>query len=92
MPTVLLSGPYRLFFYSADAVEPPHVHVERDEFEAKFWLRPVRLEGSYGFGRREITRIEALVAANGETLLKAWDDYFGDSPQGSTGSERDGER
>jgi len=34
------------------------VHVERDEFEAKFWLRPVRLEGSYGFGRREITRIE----------------------------------
>jgi hypothetical protein len=28
MPTVLRSGPYRFFFYSADRGEPPHVHVE----------------------------------------------------------------
>jgi hypothetical protein len=44
MPTVLRSGPYRFFFYTGDGGEPPHVHVERDDCEAKFWLDPVRLE------------------------------------------------
>ena len=46
MPTVLRSGPYRFLFYSSDAEEPPHVHVERDENSVKFWLSPVRLQGS----------------------------------------------
>src|SRR5438270_11724045 len=30
LPSVLRSGPYRFFFYSADQDEPPHIHVERD--------------------------------------------------------------
>jgi hypothetical protein len=38
MPTVLRLGPYRFFFYAGDGVEPPHVHIERDEKAAKFWL------------------------------------------------------
>jgi hypothetical protein len=45
MPTVLFEGPYRFYFYMRDLLtEPPHVHVERDRDEAKFWLDPVRLE------------------------------------------------
>jgi hypothetical protein len=36
MPTVLRTGPYRLFFYSGDGGEPPHVHAERDDAVAKF--------------------------------------------------------
>ena len=48
MPTVLRVGPYRLFFYSGDGREPPHVHVERDDSLAKFWLAPVRLASSQG--------------------------------------------
>jgi hypothetical protein len=50
MPMVLRSGPYRILFYSSAAEEPPHVHVERDEDSAKFWLSPVRLQSSGGFG------------------------------------------
>jgi hypothetical protein len=42
MPTVLRAGPYRFLFYSSDAGEPLHVHVERDDNTAKFWLSPVR--------------------------------------------------
>ena len=57
MPTVLRVGPYRLFFYSGDRVEPPHVHVERDSDQAKVWLDPVRLEHSRGFSGAEINRI-----------------------------------
>jgi hypothetical protein len=40
MPTVLRLGPYRFFFYAGDGVEPPHVHVERDDNTAKFRLDP----------------------------------------------------
>ena len=58
MPTVLRLGPYRFFFYAGDADEPPHVHVERDTDKAKFWLDPVRLQSSGGFGRTEISRIQ----------------------------------
>ena len=49
MPTVLRVGPLRFFFYAGDGAEPPHIHVERDDSEAKFWLDPVRLERSRGF-------------------------------------------
>jgi hypothetical protein len=78
MPTVFRSGPYRFFFYASDGVEPPHVHVERESNRAKFWLSPVRLQESGGFARTEINRLAALVEANRDLLLQAWDDFFRD--------------
>ena len=45
MPTVLREGPYRFFFYASDRVEPPHVHVRRENRVGKFWLDPVQLGG-----------------------------------------------
>jgi Domain of unknown function (DUF4160) len=53
MPTVLRIGPYRFFFYAGDRQEPPHIHVEREDNTAKFWLDPVRLQQSRGFRRNE---------------------------------------
>ena len=76
MPTVLRSGPYRLHFYSSDAEEPPHVHVERDENTAKFWLSPVRLHSSGGFRPVEIRRIQRLVEQHREALMRNWNAYF----------------
>lgn len=76
MPTVLRSGPYRFHFYSSDAHEPPHVHVERDENTAKFWLHPVRLESSGGFRPVEARRIQRLVEQHRAALLRSWDAYF----------------
>jgi hypothetical protein len=76
MPTVLRSGPYRFFFYSADYDEPPHIHVEREAKTAKFWLDPVRLQRSGGFSGRELQRIRRLVERNRPYLLKSWHDYF----------------
>ena len=70
LPTILRSGPYRMFFYSADQHEPPHIHVERDDSEAKFWLDPVRLEGSRGFRRAEIRQIEDLIRNEKDLLLR----------------------
>lgn len=76
MPTVLRVGPYRFFFYAGDREEPPHVHVERDDRIAKFWLDPIRLQSSGGFSRQDIGRIQKLLAANRTRLLEAWNDYF----------------
>ncbi len=76
MPTVLRSGPYRLFFYSGDRDEPPHVHVERDDSVAKVWLDPVRIERTVGFRAAELRRIERIVADNQSKLMEAWNDYF----------------
>lgn len=36
MPTVFRDGPYAFRFYSADHIEPPHIHVQRDRYGAKF--------------------------------------------------------
>ena len=45
-------GPYRIYFYSHEPNEPPHVHVDRDDQSAKFWLDPVALASSvrWSFG------------------------------------------
>ncbi|MDQ3696425.1 MAG: DUF4160 domain-containing protein [Gemmatimonadota bacterium] len=77
MPTVLRLGPYRFFFFSGDRGEPQHVHVARDDDEAKFWLGPVRLHENGGFRSAELRRVTGLVEANEATLLEAWNGYFG---------------
>lgn len=78
MPTVLRSGPYRFFFYAGDGGEPPHIHVEREKNQAKFWLDPIRLQESRGYSSVELNRIAALVVVHQDQLLRAWNDFFND--------------
>jgi hypothetical protein len=75
MPTVLRIGPYRFFFYSGDCAEPPHIHIERDNQVAKFWLDPVRLQKSGGFSAVEINRIQKLVQEHEPELLRSWNEH-----------------
>ena len=77
MPTILRIGPYRFYFYAGDHDEPQHVHVERDEKIAKFWLDPVRLHHSGGFNPRDIGQIRRLIEDHDTELVEAWNDYFG---------------
>lgn len=78
MPTVLRVGPYRFFFYAGDREEPLHVHVERDDKIAKFWLDPPRLQRSGGFPHSEITKIQRIIEEREHDLKRAWNDYFND--------------
>ena len=77
MPTVLRSGPYRFFFYANDRKEPLHVHVERDDDRAKFWLAPVRVAESVGFGRVELNKLRELVAEHEAVFEREWHEFFG---------------
>ena len=76
MPTVKFVGPYRLFFYSGNGAEPVHIHVEREDKIAKFWLRPVRLARGGGFSGKELSRIQKIVEDDEEELIGAWNEYF----------------
>ena len=77
MPKVADVGPYRLFFYSNERGEPPHVHVERDENLAKYWLKPARLASNDGFGARELRDIQRIVTENEKLCEDRWNDFFG---------------
>ena len=77
MPTIARIGPYRVYFYSHDMQEPPHVHVDRDDGTAKFWLTPVALERNIGFRPKELRGIQGMVAEHAVVFLEAWNDYFG---------------
>ena len=77
MPTVLRSGPYRVYFYSHEPGEPPHVHVDRDDESAKFWLEVIGLARNLGFSARELRRVEAIVTEHRGHLLEAWHEFFG---------------
>jgi uncharacterized protein DUF4160 len=77
MPTVLRGGPYRIYFFSHEHEEPAHVHVDRDDQSAKFWLAPVLLAGNIGFSGIELRRIQRLIAQHETSLLESWDEDFG---------------
>ncbi len=77
MPTILRHKGYRVYFYSHEPNEPPHVHVDRGGATLKAWLDPVALARASGFRAREINGILALVAEHRVLLLEAWHDYFG---------------
>jgi hypothetical protein len=76
MPTILRIGRSRFFFYSSDRAEPPHVHVEAGDGVAKFWLDPVRLAGSRGLARHEVSRLRQVVVDHRASLVRAWHAYF----------------
>ena len=79
MPTVLRFEAYRFYFYSHEPNEPPHIHVDRDNLSAKFWLSPVSLAKNIGFSAKELRKIQSIVEANQQNFLEAWHEYFGDS-------------
>ena len=69
MPTVLNVSGFRSFFYSMEAQEPPHIHVESGSTTSKFWLEPVELARSRGLRSRELNRLRALVIRH---RLESW--------------------
>ncbi len=78
MPTALRVGPYRFYFYSYDCDERRHIHVDREDRSAKFWLDPdVSLATNYGYSRKELRDIERTVRRNLESLRNEWDNFCG---------------
>ncbi|WP_330204450.1 DUF4160 domain-containing protein [Cyanobacterium sp. Dongsha4] len=79
MPTILryirYKG-YRFYFCSHEPNEPPHIHVDKDNLSAKFWLSPVFLARNIRFLGKELRKIQAMVESNKIMFLEAWNEYF----------------
>lgn len=78
MPAILRIGAYRFYFYSHEPNEPPHIHIDRDNLTAKFWLQPVSLAQNIGFPAKELRKLQSMTIENQTQLLEAWYEYFGD--------------
>lgn len=76
MPKVLQVKGYRIFFFSLEGNEPPHVHVEQAERYAKFWLNPVSLNSSRGFRSGELSEIQRILEDNQDLILEKWNEHF----------------
>ncbi|MEB3342628.1 MULTISPECIES: DUF4160 domain-containing protein [unclassified Okeania] len=79
MPTVLRFEAYRFYFYSHEPNEPPHIHVDRDNLSAKFWLSSVSLAKNIGFSPKELRKIQSIVELNQQNFLEKWNEYFNTS-------------
>lgn len=76
MPTVLRLDGYRLYFYSDEGNEPPHIHIAIGDSVAKYWLIPVELAKSKGLRDHQLNDIRLLVIEHRDRLLEAWYDHF----------------
>ena len=77
MPTVLRFAGHRVFFFSNERDEPPHIHVETADNYAKFWLSPIVLAKSMGYNATELRELRELVEENKDLFLRRWHEHFG---------------
>ena len=66
-----------ILFYAGDRDEPHHIHVERDDKVAKYWLDPIRLQNSGGFNCLELKQIRRVIEEHQKSFMEAWNEYFG---------------
>ena len=60
------------------AREPVHIHVEKGENEAKFWVKPeVKLAYNDGYDARTLRELMEFVVNNKERIERAWNEFFG---------------
>jgi RNAse (barnase) inhibitor barstar len=59
-PTFKEEDGYKFYIYSNEEAKI-HVHVSKDENEAKVWLCPVELARNNGFSKKELNRIIKIV-------------------------------
>jgi len=79
MPTVFRFRDFRFFFYSNEGTprEPAHIHIEKDEQEAKFWLHPeVRVAYNSGYDARTLRELLEIVLTNKDRIERAWNEFF----------------
>jgi hypothetical protein len=76
MPTVFYFNGYRFFFFSNENDEPIHIHVEKGEGAAKYWLDPIEEVYSYGLKVKQRKEIKAIIELRINELKKAWHEHF----------------
>jgi hypothetical protein len=80
VPVVFRYNGVRFYFFSNEGSprEPIHIHAQRGDAEAKFWLRPeVTVAENFGFDRRTLTELLGVAQENRELIEGRWHEHFG---------------
>ena len=77
MPTVFRIGSFRFFFFSDEGNEPTHIHVQKDNCLAKFWVSPkIELASTIRFSSTELRKIQKQIEENKTLIEEKWNEYF----------------
>jgi hypothetical protein len=76
VPTVLVESGFRIFFYSDEGFEPPHVHIEYQGAVSKFWVNPVQFAGTMGMRASQIKKASNLIEKHEKLILEKWNEFF----------------
>jgi len=77
VPTILRVQGFRIYFWSHEPNEPPHVHLDKGGASAKVWLEPVALASNVGYSPGDPGIILRLIREHQPQLLEAWHEFFG---------------
>ena len=75
-PTIFKKGGLRFYFFSREE-KWPHVHVQGERGEAKYWLEPeIALAQNYGLSRASLSLAARLIRENYDEIRAAWKTHF----------------
>lgn len=75
MPTVFIFFGFRFLFYSNDH-EPIHIHIIKDDCEAKYNVCPIEQIYNHGFKKHQIAIIELIIEENEMIIVERWKTFF----------------
>lgn len=75
MPTLFVFFGFLFLFYSNDH-EPVHVHIVKDNCEAKYNVEPIQLIYNHGFKEKQLVIIESVIKDNAAIIKDMWKNYF----------------
>ena len=75
-PRALMINGFDFFFYSMEE-ERMHIHIEKGDCDAKFWLEPtIELVYNHGFTSKEIKNITQYIEEYERTIKDKWNYHF----------------
>ncbi len=75
MPVILSVDGFKFFFFSDEGNEPIHIHVEKGDGAAKFWMNPVRLSKNFGMKPAELSRVRSILEENEKLIEEKWNEF-----------------
>lgn len=76
-PRAILINGFDFFFYSMEEGRI-HVHIEKGEYTAKVWLKPmIELAYNHGFSSKELKFILQIITDNERAINDRWNSHFG---------------
>ena len=75
MPTVFIFFGFRFLFYSNDH-EPIHIHIIKDDCDAKYNVCPIEQIYNHGFKKHQIAIIESIIEENEMIIVERWKTFF----------------